>query len=114
MIPSTYEYLLNPAQNAFNRAHKRTRRIIENAFEILKEKFPYLNYLRVNSVFAGNIFKCFVTLCNKSKLNHPYVINLPLDDDDVPANSLLNPENEIPPAAGAQAKLQQFINHFRI
>ena len=48
----------------FNQAHKSTRRLIENAFAILKGKFPCLNYLRVDFIFSANIFKCCITLCN--------------------------------------------------
>lgn len=39
LIPPTYEDVLNQAQNNFNRAHKQTRRIIENAFGILRKSF---------------------------------------------------------------------------
>ncbi|XP_050308057.1 putative nuclease HARBI1 [Anthonomus grandis grandis] len=67
LIPPTSENPLNQAQQDFNRAHKRTRRVIENAFGILKEKFPCLNYLRVSPVFAANVFKYCATLCNISK-----------------------------------------------
>ncbi|KAJ8909428.1 hypothetical protein NQ315_016450 [Exocentrus adspersus] len=120
LIPPTYEDALNPAQTAFNRAHKRTRRIIENAFGILKEKFPCLNHLRVNPVFAGNIFKCCVTLCNICKPNDGFGgIDQPVEDHGVDVDNAPNPEEEDPlpaaaAAAGGQARLQQFINHFRV
>lgn len=37
----------NEAELRFLRAHKRTRRIIECVFGMLKEMFPVLNYMRL-------------------------------------------------------------------
>ncbi|XP_055841252.1 putative nuclease HARBI1 [Episyrphus balteatus] len=45
----------NAVEQRFNRAHKRTRRIVENSFGILKEKFPCLNYLRMQPTVAEQI-----------------------------------------------------------
>jgi hypothetical protein len=42
LIPPIIRNLNNPAQNRFLVSHKRTRRIIEQSFGILKEKFPCL------------------------------------------------------------------------
>lgn len=47
LISPTYQ---NPAQINSNRAHKRTSRLTENSFGILKEKFPCFNHLRVDPV----------------------------------------------------------------
>ncbi|KAJ8892070.1 hypothetical protein PR048_004646 [Dryococelus australis] len=33
----------------------------------MKKKFPCLNYLRIQPIFAANIFKCCVALCNFSR-----------------------------------------------
>lgn len=60
---------MNPAQTAFNRAHKWTRRIIETALRVVKEKCPSLNHVRVDPVFGANFLKCFSTLCNITKSN---------------------------------------------
>nr|CAI5829974.1 unnamed protein product [Callosobruchus analis]CAI5854073.1 unnamed protein product [Callosobruchus analis] len=111
LIPPTYEDPLNQAQNNFNRAHKRTRRLIENAFGILKEKFPCLNHLRVDPVFSANIFKCCTTLCNISKNGHEAEdVAVQDDEDDLDAENDENPEDYAP--VGAQARLQELINFF--
>lgn len=55
LIPPLRRNPDNPAEEAFNRCHKKTRRIIENSFGILKERFPCLNYLRLRPEFAGKI-----------------------------------------------------------
>lgn len=57
----------NAAEALYNRRHKSTRRIIECALGILKEKFPCLNHLRVDPVFAAEIVKCCTTLCNVAR-----------------------------------------------
>ncbi|KAG5869816.1 hypothetical protein JTB14_037551 [Gonioctena quinquepunctata] len=49
LIPPTYDDPMNPVRTAFNRAHKQTRRIIENAFGVLKETFLCLNYGLIQS-----------------------------------------------------------------
>lgn len=110
LIPPTYDDPMNPAQTAFNRAHKRTRRIIENALGVLKEKFPCLNYLRVDPVFAANIFKCCATLCNITKNNEDDV-ELNGYDDEVDEN---NPRDNEPPPITGRARVQQLIDYFRI
>ncbi|KAG5867265.1 hypothetical protein JTB14_029019 [Gonioctena quinquepunctata] len=107
---TNYDDPMNPAQTAFNRAHKQTRRIIENAFGVLKEKFPCLNHLRVDPVFAANIVKCCATLCNITKTNEDHV-ELYGDDDEGDEN---NPVNNEPPPIAAQARIQQFIDYFTI
>lgn len=60
--------LLNPntpAEERFNVAHKRTRRLIENAFGILKERFACLHQgLRVQPMYACEIIKACCTLHN--------------------------------------------------
>lgn len=58
------DWLIPPLSNnrRFLNAHKSTRRVVENAIGILKEKFPVLNYLRVSPEMASNVFNCAVTL----------------------------------------------------
>jgi hypothetical protein len=61
LIPPSHINVKDEPVLRFNRAHKATRRIVENSIGILKEKFPVLNYMRVNPRFASNIFKVCTT-----------------------------------------------------
>jgi hypothetical protein len=61
LIPPSHINVKDEPVLRFNRAHKATRRIVENSIGILKEKFPVLNYMRVNPRFASNIFKACTT-----------------------------------------------------
>lgn len=59
-----------PRTNAlarFLRAFKSTRRLVENALGILKEKFPCLNHLRMQPVSACNIILSCIILHNIHK-----------------------------------------------
>ncbi|KAJ8893002.1 hypothetical protein PR048_005583 [Dryococelus australis] len=67
LIVPAHNEVATPAVHRFNRAHKSTRRIVENSLGILKEKFSCLNYLRVQPTFVANIFKRCVALCNFSR-----------------------------------------------
>ncbi|KAL7634679.1 UNVERIFIED_CONTAM: hypothetical protein RMT77_015056 [Armadillidium vulgare] len=113
LIPPRYN---NPEDNAyrrFNHAHKRTRRLIENAFGILKEKFPCLNHMRMDPVAAGNIFKCCATLCNFSKNNEDVEIVEDVDDDNIIEEIEEEEVGHNPPPVVAVARIQQLIEHFR-
>lgn len=96
----------DPAERRYNRRLKSTRRIIECALGILKEKFPCLNYLRVDPVHASNIIKCCTALCNiaredvdEEQLNWNEII-----DDDIE-----DPINEQHPL-DAQMRQMEIIN----
>lgn len=67
LIPLAHINVQDEAVIRFNRAHKSTRRIVENSIGILKEKFPVLNHMRVDPIFASNVFKPCTTLCNISR-----------------------------------------------
>lgn len=64
LIPPLRRNPNNEAEEVFNRHHKKTRRIIENSFGILKERFPCLNYLRLRPEFAGKVVIVCATLHN--------------------------------------------------
>lgn len=110
LIPPTFQNVDHHGVRRFNRAHKSTRRLIENAIGILKEKFPCLNRLRVNPVFAAEIFKCCVTLCNLSKEpeDHLHIMEM----DYLNEVFLENDQEQEVLLPAAQRRLQQLINHF--
>lgn len=54
--------------------HKKTRLIIENAFRILKEKFPYLNNMRLELELTCDIFQACTALYNLAKNNNEDVV----------------------------------------
>ena len=98
----------DPVVIAFNRAHKSTRRVVENSLGILKEKFPCLNYLRVDPVFAANIFKCCTSLCNIARNEEDtYVPEIELEEN--PDAVEIFPENEAP-APNARERIEQLLN----
>ncbi|RXG73779.1 putative nuclease HARBI1 [Armadillidium vulgare] len=108
LIPPRYNNTEDIAYRRFNHAHKRTRRLIENAFVILKEKFPCLNHLRMDPVVAAKIFKCCATLCNISKINED------VDDDNITEE--IEEEEEVghnQSSVVAEARIQQLIEYFR-
>jgi hypothetical protein len=95
------------AEVRYNVAHKRTRRLVENAFGILKERFPCLNMMRLNPRFAGRVVMACATLHNITTKEDFYVNIAPnLEDDqaiDVPIGV---------PANGNQ-RLQELLQFFR-
>lgn len=67
------EWLMTPLQEnnkddtsaAYNEAHEKRRRLVENALGILKEKFPCFNqHFKFSVVYAANIFNWCTALCN--------------------------------------------------
>ncbi|CAI6355524.1 unnamed protein product [Macrosiphum euphorbiae] len=69
LIPPTIRNPNDAAELSFVRRHKKTRRIIENAFGILKGKFPCLNYMRLGPELTCNIFQACTALCNLAREN---------------------------------------------
>jgi hypothetical protein len=100
----------DPAQIQFIRRHRQTRSVIEQAFGILKEKFPCLNHLRIQPEFAANIIKCCAALCNYARdgdnleIQHENFPNFRRNDEPLP--------NDNVDVAGRQ-RLQEIIQHFR-
>jgi len=67
LIPPETENPGDVRERRFLRLHKATRRLIESAIDILKEKFPCVNHLRLDPVSECQVIKCCVTLCYISK-----------------------------------------------
>lgn len=62
-------YHLAQAVPIYERIHRRTRFIVENAIGILKEEYPCLNYLRVRSpIRISNIIYSCITLHNMQNI----------------------------------------------
>ena len=67
LIPPVTSGLRSDSADRFLRAHKSTRRVIENAFSVWKEFFPCLNYLRVDPINAAKVVMATATLHNIQK-----------------------------------------------
>lgn len=71
-------------EDNFNRSHKKTRRIVECFFGVLKQRFQCLSIpLRVNPVYAGEIFKTCCVLQNVIVSDHERgeYMQMPCDED---------------------------------
>ncbi|XP_065361950.1 putative nuclease HARBI1 [Calliphora vicina] len=104
------DWLIPPLSNnrRFLNTHKSTRRVVENAIGILKEKFPVLNYLRMSPEMASDVFNCAVTLCNFSRTEEDenFRITYPSDsDNDEEVNQTIADSR-------GQARLQTLLNYF--
>ncbi|KAJ8897613.1 hypothetical protein PR048_002962 [Dryococelus australis] len=87
LIPPIVQNNNRPEQHRFGRAHKKTRRVIGCAIGILKERFPCLNYLRLEPVFACKVVKCCVALCNLSEFGNE---GLEVENDMVGLENIVN------------------------
>ncbi|KAJ8892743.1 hypothetical protein PR048_005324 [Dryococelus australis] len=105
------ERVVDPAVNRFNGAHKSTRRLLENSFGILKEKFPCLKHLRITLIFAAKVFKCCTALCNIAQIEDNLQTLQIETDEEITLAEIDN--NGIHPHPVAQQRLEQLINHFR-
>ena len=108
LIPPLHNDPNNATERKFNRTHKATRRVIENAIGILKEKLPCLSHLRVSPIYAGDIVKTCVTLSNISKEGNEESFCGYADDgdgDEIP--------NEDEPTQDGMGRLNQLLQHFQ-
>jgi len=109
LIPPLNRNPEDASERRFNRAHKSTRRVIENSFGILRERFPCLNYLRVDPIFAGKIVMACVALHNIcSKEDYTWSR---FEPEDQTFNLHGNYDDE-PPTPAAEARVEQLLNYF--
>ena len=106
LIPPFRQNARDPAEQRFNVAHKSTRRIIECAYGILKERFPCLNYLRVAPNYAAKIVMACATLHNLASVDDFMIEEGDAGDEDG-ANESSN-GNEV-----RNARLRALLNFFR-
>lgn len=105
LIPPIIQDPNDPAQRRFARAHKRTRRVIECAIGLMKEKFPCLNYLRLQPEFVCKTVKCCAALCNQARFE-----NVDLEEEqeeEVLENVVHEPVDVL-----AQQQLNFYYEHF--
>ncbi|KAJ8876519.1 hypothetical protein PR048_020964 [Dryococelus australis] len=96
--------LQDRAVNRFNRAHKSARRLVENSFGVLNEKFPCLKHLWL---FAAQVFKYCTALCNIARNeNIAQPVLMQEYDDDKEAGMDDNERHEHP---AGQQRLTQSI-----
>ena len=90
--------ILNPRderERQYNVAHKGTRRIVENAFGMLKRKFPCLKYLRLSPTKAARVVIACATLhnVNLNFTNEDDMVAEVNGDDGEPAGFIPQLEN---------------------
>ncbi|XP_054278994.1 putative nuclease HARBI1 [Macrosteles quadrilineatus] len=106
----------NLRERKFNRAHKATRRMVENTFGIMKERFPCLNHLRVSPRHAAEIVLVCCVLHNVACLVGRDENDFIVMEEDIYEDNHVEPANDLPDpiAAGdaAQARLQRLLQFF--
>ncbi|KAJ4430945.1 hypothetical protein ANN_19538 [Periplaneta americana] len=110
LIPPIVRDIHDRGNVRFLRAHKVTRRVIENSIGILKEKFPCLNYLRVDPAFACKIFNCCVTLCNFSRYENYHGGEMKNEHEEI--DDSVHAEEQEEDLQGAD-RLDRILNYFR-
>ena len=73
-------------ERRYNNAHKLTRKLVEDSYGILKEKFPCLNDLRANPEKAARIVLACATLHNVAKI-------IGREEDHYPNREEMNNDN---------------------
>ncbi|KAB7495558.1 hypothetical protein Anas_05374 [Armadillidium nasatum] len=98
----------NEAERRYNRRLKATRQVIERSIGILKEKFPCLNHLRVNPVYACNVVKCCASLCNYARLGEAED-GIPIHEDDVELEENENNDDNEPHQGGGIVRQREIL-----
>jgi len=64
LITPYYRNAGDATEAAFNVAHNKTRRLVENSYGIVKERFPCLNLMRLQPEEVGRVIMAAATLHN--------------------------------------------------
>lgn len=102
IVPPQIE--ITPIVRRFLRSFNSTRRLVENAFGILKERFPCLNHYRLGPESVGELILTCATIHNVETIIAGADIEL---DMMIPPNNYIHPQNDTP-----IAKLQSIIDYF--
>lgn len=97
----------SPIERRFNVAHKKTRRIVECSFGMLKNRFPCLQFLRVKSPeFAAKIVMACVVLHNiATKSDFPAEDAGAHEDEENDGTGIIN--------QNGNSRITQLLNYFR-
>jgi len=100
------------SEQTYNVKHKSTRRLIECAYGIMKERFPCLNHLRLSPVRAcKTVIACAVlhNIATLDDFNADIVEHTERADED---EQIDEPNSEQVETAAAEERLQQLLRYF--
>ena len=111
------EWLMTPlhrnptdqAEQQFNIKHKATRRLIECAYGILKERFPCINHMRLQPERAAVITMACAALHNIAKRDDFDWTSPP---DDSPPSPIVPPSTQVALDARTQSKITELLTYF--
>lgn len=96
----------DPAEQRFNVAHKKTRRIVECSFGMLKNRFPCLRFLRVHAPeYAAKIVMVCVIFHNIATKS-----DFPDEEDHAEEDAEYDGE---PVPVNGNARVANLLNFFR-
>ncbi len=95
----------DPREQRFNVAHKRTRRIVENAIGILKNRFMVLKLMRVTPEFAALVVIACATLHNIARKGD-FLIEVPEPDEDAVGGAVDDADED------ERARAEELLRYF--
>lgn len=96
----------DPREQRFNVAHKRTRRIVENAIGILKNRFMVLKMMRVSPEFAAQVVIACATLHNIARKGD-FLMEVDETDGEDVEGAVEEEEDE-----GARNRVEELLRFF--
>lgn len=110
LIPPLNRNPNDAVEQRYNRAHKQTRRLVENSIGICKERFPCLNYLRLSPQRASVVIICCAVLHNIAcTYDEVEVRNEPDEEENDP---IRDAQEEVQPINGVR-RVERLLNFFR-